>query len=82
MLITARDRRGIVTQLYQDTSPKTTLCDGYYSVSGTSVCGDVIELPINSKQLVQTVNISTASYLTLCEVEIFAGMHYINSYVY
>jgi len=48
-------------------------------LNGTSVCDDVILIPVNSGTDVQFVNISVYnSYLTLCEVQVFAGKHYNN----
>jgi len=76
MVIEGTDSKGIVTQLYKDTSPLNTPCTAPYPWSGTSICRNVIALPINSEQLVQNVTVSTASYLNLCEVEVFAGMKY------
>ena len=43
-------------------------------LNGSSVCDDVILIPINSMQEVQFVKISANNtVLTLCEVQIFAG---------
>jgi len=46
-------------------------------LNGTSVCDDVILIPVNSGTEVQFVQISKISnydnYLTLCEVQVFAG---------
>jgi len=48
-------------------------------LNGSSVCDDVILIPINSGQDVQFVKISTKdTVLTLCEVQVFAGKHYNN----
>jgi len=41
---------------------------------GSSVCDDVIQIPVNSGTDVQVVQISVFNdYLTLCEVQVFAG---------
>jgi len=43
-------------------------------LTGTSVCDDVILIPINSGTEVQFVEISVYNnFLTLCEVQVFAG---------
>jgi len=46
-------------------------------LTGTSVCDDVILIPVNSETEVQYVQISKRSnydnFLTLCEVQVFAG---------
>jgi len=69
----ARDQE---TQLYQDPPPLIMGCNGYYPASGTSVCSDVIHIPVSNDLLVRHINISTANYLTLCVVEVFAGKGY------
>ena len=60
--------------LYQDKSPPTTTCYYPYPGSETSVCSDIIALPIRSEPTVQTVMISTAHLLNLCEVEVFGTL--------
>jgi len=41
---------------------------------GSSVCDDVIQIPVNSGTDVQVVQISVYNnFLTLCEVQVFAG---------
>jgi len=69
----ARDQE---TQLYQDPlhAPVITDCNGYYPESGTSVCSDVIDISVNNDLHVRHIIISTANYLNLCEVEVYAGM--------
>jgi len=48
-------------------------------LNGSSVCDDVILIPINSMDDVQFVKISANdTVLTLCEVQVFAGKHYNN----
>ena len=43
-------------------------------LNGTSVCDDVILIPVNSGTEVQFVQISVNNnFLTLCEVQVFAG---------
>ena len=44
-----------------------------YGTEGKSPCDDVLLLPIMNTQLFQYIKISTANYLQLCEVQIFAG---------
>ena len=63
---------GSPERLYQDAGTETS-CNSYTNV-GTSICADVIQIPINNTQQFQLVKISTSDYLTLCEVEIFAGI--------
>ena len=58
--------------LYKDPT-NITACNGVYGYSGQSPCDDVIEIPINTSYYIQLLTISTASYLTLCEVQVFAG---------
>ena len=50
-------------------------CTRYNAQSnGTSVCDDVILIPVNSGTEVQFVQISVYNnFLTLCEVQVFAG---------
>jgi len=61
------------TQLYQDTS--TIKACFTYPESGTSVCSDVITLPVGITERVRYVNISVLNWLMLCEVQVFAGMY-------
>jgi len=58
--------------IYKDTT-NLTLCNGVYGYSGQSPCDDVIEIPIATSYYTQLLTISTASYLTMCEVQVFAG---------
>jgi len=58
--------------LYQDPS-NITSCNGVYGYSGMNVCDDVIEIPINTSYYTQLLTVSTANYLTLCEVQVYAG---------
>jgi len=58
--------------LYKDPT-NITACNGVYGYSGQSPCDDVIEIPINTSYYAQFLTITTASFLTLCEVQIFAG---------
>ena len=46
-------------------------------LNGTSVCDDVIRIPVNSGTEVQLVQISVNNFLTLCEVQVFAGKRYL-----
>ena len=56
-------------QLYKDNT-MLTKCQ-MYGAYGDDVC--VILVPVYSKQHVRYVTISTATTVTLCEVQIFAG---------
>ena len=58
--------------LHEDTSTKTE-CISFVS-QGSDICGDVIDIPVNNTSPFQSVKITTPNYLTLCEVEVFAGM--------
>jgi len=58
--------------LHQDALTKTK-CIRYES-QGSDICGDVIDIPVNNTSPFQYVKITTPNYLTLCEVEVFAGM--------
>jgi len=58
--------------LYKDRT-NITACNGVYGYSGQSPCDDVLEIPINTSYYTQLLTISTVSYLTLCEVEVYAG---------
>jgi len=72
MEITGAALSGFGDTLYKDPT-NITACNGVYGYSGLNVCDDVIEIPINTSYYTQLLTISTASYLTLCEVEVFAG---------
>jgi len=56
--------------IYQDPHPKNKCLS--YPQEGTDVCSAVIRIPL-SGQSVQKLTISTDDYLTLCEVQVFAG---------
>jgi len=58
--------------LHHDASTKKT-CISYAS-QGSEICGDVIDIPVDNTSPFQYVKITTPDYLTLCEVEVFAGM--------
>jgi len=62
---------GVFTQLYQDTS-NVKFCSAYRDY-GDNVCDDVILIPITSQQKVRFFKISANSYLTVCELQVFAG---------
>jgi len=57
---------------YDSTGPSCTSDNA--KLNGTSVCDDVILIPVNSGTEVQFVRISAYNnFLTLCEVQVFAG---------
>jgi len=60
-----------VVRLYQDASPDQS-CKEYPDV-GTSVCSDVITIPINTDQPVRNITIAHRAVILFCEVEVFAG---------
>jgi len=59
-------------ELYKDASNKEECFDTFPN-EGLDVCSDVIAIPVHGSSA-QNLNISTADYLTMCEVEVFAGM--------
>jgi len=61
---------GMGILLYQDASPYQ-VCDEYPD-AGTSVCSDVITIPINSDQPVRNITIAHRE-IYFCEIEVFAG---------
>ena len=65
---------GFFVSLYQDDESKTTCESKDYNDTGTSICGDILLIPITSTGVFSILRISTANYLTLCEVQVFAGM--------
>ena len=64
----------IVVLLYQDDGSKS-FCDYIdYTETGASVCSDVIQIPVTSSQHLRVMHISViANFVTLCEIEGFAG---------
>ena len=62
---------GVFTQLYQDAS-NAEFCSVYRDY-GDNVCDDVILIPITSQQNIRFLKISANSYLTVCELQVFAG---------
>ncbi|WAR24620.1 PTPRU-like protein [Mya arenaria] len=46
-------------------------CNNVYPERGNDVCADIIEIEINPAKQLSLINITTPSYLTLCEVKIF-----------
>jgi len=60
-------------QLYIDNGTVSSCGDTNYDLNGTNICGDVLLLPIKKTNPFQFVSITTPHYLTLCEVEVFAG---------
>ena len=63
--------------IYTDHSHKTT-CPWYPQHSGLDVCSAVIMIPIEYA-LVRHLKISTANFLTLCEVEVYEGKKSLNT---
>ena len=57
--------------LHKDASPHQR-CDEYTD-EGTSVCSDVITIPINNDQPVRNITISNMYTIRFCEIEVFAG---------
>jgi len=57
--------------LYQDASPDQQCKE--YPDAGTSVCSDVITIPINSDQPVRNITIAHRLQVYFCEIEVFAG---------
>ena len=80
MTITGRKALGSVDVFfYKDIGNATTCSDA--NTFGTSVCDDVILIPVNSGTEVQYLTIVVNNILTLCEVQIFAGTIYKHVYV-
>jgi len=68
-------------ELYRDDG-NATYCS-YYWKEGTSICDDVLAIPVNGNTTYQTVGIETPNFLTLCEVEVFGGnRNYVFIHVY
>ena len=63
---------GPFEELYRDAENRLS-CVNHYNDIGTSICGNILLINITSTHMFQIVKISTASYLTLCEVEVFGG---------
>jgi len=62
---------GKKTELHRDKSDIDN-CTGQYTNTNYPVCQDIIMIPLSTDE-VRYVKISTTDYLTLCEVEVFAG---------
>jgi len=60
-------------RLYDDTGSTTSCGQNNYNDTGTSICGDVLLIPVTSQYLLYKVGIATNNYLNLCEVQVFAG---------
>jgi len=75
MSITGSASNGNRTQLYKDASDVWT-CDGRYQHAGSSVCSDIITIPINHDRLIRNITISDVGNIILCEVEVFAGKRF------
>jgi len=72
MTITGREALSSVdVSLYKDDGDVTTCSDA--RSFGSSVCDDVLLIPINSATEMQYLTIAVNNILTLCEVQIFAG---------
>jgi len=72
MTISGREALGSVeVSLYRDDGDATTCSDA--KSFGSSVCDDVVLIPVNSGTEVQYLTIAVNNFLMLCEVQIFAG---------
>ena len=72
MAITGREALGSLdVPLYKDDGDATTCSDA--KSFGTSVCDDVILIPVNSATELQYLTIAVNNFLTICEVQVFAG---------
>ena len=74
--ITPSNTVGFDITNYDSNGPSCTSDNA--QLNGTSVCDDVILIPVNSGTEVQFVQISVNNFLTLCEVQVFAGKRYLN----
>jgi len=61
----------VEVSLYKDDGDATKCSDA--KSFGSSVCDDVVLIPINSATEVQYLNIAVNNFLSLCEVQVFAG---------
>ena len=59
--------------LYQDTSTISTCVQRGYGNPGTSVCEDIVTIPIENDKRSRYVYLSTKSCLKVYNVEVFAG---------
>jgi len=71
------DHTNIKETLYQDPGNVTTCGRSNYVGEGTSICDDVLVIPIDSTYLYHIVGIATPDYLNLCEVQVFGGKQYL-----
>ena len=72
MTISGTEALGSVdVSLYKDDGDATTCSDA--KSFGSSVCDDVVLIPVNSVTEMQYLTIAVNNILTLCEVQIFAG---------
>ena len=65
------DNGGDAIILYEDKTSSHQCSE--YREYGDHVCDDVILVPVNSQQKVRYITISSAAFVMLCEVQIFAG---------
>jgi len=63
--------------LYQDPGNVTACGPSDFGHEGTSICDDVLVIPIDSTKLYRIVRIATPDQLILCEVEVFGGKQYL-----
>jgi len=62
---------GNIILLHKDASPDQSCYE--YPDAGTSICSDVITIPINNDQPVRNITIANLWWMAFCEVEVFAG---------
>jgi len=72
MTITGREAPSSVEVFFYKDNGDATTCQNKKSF-GPSVCDDVVLIPVNSGTEVQYLTIAVNNFLTLCEVQIFAG---------
>jgi len=65
---------GNIILLHQDASPGQSCYE--HQDAGTSVCSDVITIPINIDQPVRNITIANTWWMAFCEVEVFAGKRF------
>jgi len=72
MTISGREALGSVDVFFYKDIGNATTCSDAKSF-GSSVCDDVVLITVNSGTEVQYLTIAVNHFLTLCEVQIFAG---------
>jgi len=61
--------------LYQDTSNISMCVQRGHNDSGSSVCEDIVTIPIENVKRSRYIYLSTKSCLKVYHVEVFAGIH-------